>query len=297
MTSNTSQEVNYIGIGVSRSGSTWLSRCLAEHPDVYMPEKKELHFFDSESNYAKGIDFYMHQYVDAPPRTVMGEFTPSYVYKKSTLERIHKHFPNAKLILVLRDPLERALSQYHQKKSKLFERAKSFPEALTGPHNHLYLDRGCYGTHLNHVYSVFPEKSQLLILQYEDIRDDPYTVAKSLYTFLGVDASYKPQCAEVVVNTTYQSTEHVQGVNNILFCLKDFLYKSSVGTCVIRNAKKLHFDNLFSRIVCHNRKFSTTPQQKEVIDEETRTFLKKYFSTEIKELRTSTGLPFSKWSV
>ena len=57
-------KLDFIGIGTARSNTTWLYKCLQEHPDIFMPQKKELHFFDSDSQFNKGINFYNNYFVD-----------------------------------------------------------------------------------------------------------------------------------------------------------------------------------------------------------------------------------------
>src|SRR5512144_852419 len=76
----------FIGIGAQRAGTTWAYNCLAEHPDVFMTRKKELHFF--YVNYDRGLEWYKAQFRDAGTRTARGEITPDYMYHEKALRNI-----------------------------------------------------------------------------------------------------------------------------------------------------------------------------------------------------------------
>ena len=102
---------DFICIGVQRAGTTWLYECLKEHPEVFVPETKELHFFND--NYEKGIEFYSQYFEEADSvNQVIGELTPNYYHDIQALQRISQKLPNVKVILILREPIARAYSHY-----------------------------------------------------------------------------------------------------------------------------------------------------------------------------------------
>ena len=102
---------DFICIGVQRAGTTWLYECLKEHPEIFVPETKELHFFND--NYEKGMTFYSDFFNDAnSTKQVIGELTPNYYHDFTALERISQSLPNVKIIFILREPVARAYSHY-----------------------------------------------------------------------------------------------------------------------------------------------------------------------------------------
>ena len=105
--------VDFIGIGAPKSGTTWLSECLREHPRVCMSEPKEIHFFNKtyafywkkqEWKYMKGMEWYAEHWRGCTSGQKRGEFSVFYMQDESTPELIHKHFPHVKLIACLRHP-------------------------------------------------------------------------------------------------------------------------------------------------------------------------------------------------
>ena len=102
--------VNFIGVGAQKSGTSWIYACLYEHPEICAPIK-EIHFF-SRPRYEKGIAWYEKQFDRCAVEKLRGEFSTSYLYTPEAAARIHAAYPDAKIIAVLRNPIDRAYSQY-----------------------------------------------------------------------------------------------------------------------------------------------------------------------------------------
>src|SRR5262245_48289245 len=100
---------DFIGIGAQRCATSWIYECLACHPQVYMPEK-EIHFFDCE--FERGMDWYLNHFSTAHAGKLCGEFTPDYLSSPVAIERLRDLVPQAKLIISLRHPVQRAYSAY-----------------------------------------------------------------------------------------------------------------------------------------------------------------------------------------
>lgn len=98
----------FLGIGATRAGSTWLWRNLRSHPELYLPEQKELHYFNRR--YHRNLGFYASKFAEAKGR-LAGEITPAYsILPLDRIRLIHSIMPDLKLLLLLRDPIERAWS-------------------------------------------------------------------------------------------------------------------------------------------------------------------------------------------
>src|SRR6056297_562433 len=104
--------IDFIGIGAQKAGTSSIFHFLKEHPEICTSSKKEIHFFDKEYNYLKGIKFYRKFFNNCSSKNIKGEFTPRYIYHPKVAQRIKKYFPDVKLIVSLRNPIERAISHY-----------------------------------------------------------------------------------------------------------------------------------------------------------------------------------------
>ena len=161
-----------------------------------MPPTKELHFFDR--HYANGIADYERHFEGAENYAVVGEATPDYLYDPDIPERIHRHLPQCKMILCLRNPIDRVYSRYWNSKAKFVEnRALSFEEKLAK--KPLFLEEGKYFTHLQRYYQFFAPE-QFLILLFEDIEQNPEILLSRTFSFLGVDPEFRPSRVEERIN-------------------------------------------------------------------------------------------------
>ena len=182
----------FLGLGTQKGGTTTLHHLLGQHPDVYLPTCKEVHFFDQ--NYDAGEGWYRNHFANAELHQTCGEITPFYLFHPDVPERIHQHLPNTRLIVLLRDPVERAISQVFHAQRLGFE-ALPVDEALaaeqgrlaTGdPYSfqkHSYLSRSRYLEQLDRYEALFPGE-QLLILRSEDLFTTPELIWQQLLSFL-----------------------------------------------------------------------------------------------------------------
>ncbi|MCI0625676.1 MAG: sulfotransferase domain-containing protein [Acidobacteria bacterium] len=192
---------NFLIIGAPRSGTTWIERNLREHPDVYMPDKKELHFFDK--HYNKGLDFYEAFFAGWNGQKAVGEATPDYLHG-SYSERdipvlIQSHLPHAKLIASLRNPVERAYSRYWNAKAKYEHNANlTFEEKLREKPE--FIEEGLYVDQLQRYYARFPRR-QILILLLDDLVADPKRFMRRIYEFLDIDPAFESGLEYARINT------------------------------------------------------------------------------------------------
>lgn len=101
---------DFLGIGAQKSGTTWLYKNLIKHPQLYLPETKEIHYFDWY--FYKSINWYCQYFKSAKKTQVTGEINPCYsTLSEKKIKLIHKMNPKLKIILLLRNPIDRAWSQ------------------------------------------------------------------------------------------------------------------------------------------------------------------------------------------
>ena len=185
-------KVDFIGIGAEKAATYWFADCLKEHPEVSFARRKELAFFSDVDQhllkvpcrqYERGLAWYEKQFPPCQPGQIRGEYTPTYMYSREAARRIFRHFPKAKLIVCLRDPVKRAFSQYiHDRRIGLI-RNISFEQALSRYDS--YVEKGLYYKHLSYYYELFPHEN-ILVFLVDDITSDRRAVLRRLYGSLGL---------------------------------------------------------------------------------------------------------------
>ncbi len=179
---------NLIVVGAQKCATSSLHQYLDAHPDICMSETKELDFFVAEKQWRRGLDWYRSQFPsDAPLR---GESSPNYTafpLFKGVPERMHSLIPEAKLIYVVRDPVDRMLSEnVHARqtgRTKLGVR-----EALLDPEAPFY-HRSRYWTQISQ-YLQHYDKSQILVVDYDELAVRPRECMREIYRFLGVNEAF-----------------------------------------------------------------------------------------------------------
>jgi hypothetical protein len=189
----------FIGIGGQKCATTWIFRNLQDHPQAALSPRKELHFFSA--TFDRGYRWYEAQFPARPMAKVAGEVSTSYLCSADAPRRAARYNPDFKLVLALRDPVDRAFSNHlHEVRaghiqSDLF--AFEDAEAL----NPMYLEQGRYASHLRRWLEYFP-REHLIVLFQEDIEQQPEAQARALYEFLGIDPGYRSPYLSERVNAS-----------------------------------------------------------------------------------------------
>ncbi|MEO6035849.1 MAG: sulfotransferase, partial [Verrucomicrobiota bacterium] len=178
---------DFLGIGAPQSGTTWLYENLRCHPDIFMPERKELRYF--EKNFYKSLSLYYAPKFKKGFGKVKGEITPS--YGKMPLARIRfikKLIPIVKLILILRNPIDRIWAATRRAFAKIpgkrLEEATE-SEILASFHYAPRKENTDFPKILDHWSSIFP-KEQLFVGFFEEITGDPQNLLRNIFSFLEV---------------------------------------------------------------------------------------------------------------
>lgn len=226
-------------IGAQKSGTTSLFEYLKNHPRLSASYKKEVHFFDGGLNpkvddFNKGIKWYKTHFPlkFINNKKIAYEASPLYIFNPLVPERIYNQIPKAKLIVVLRNPVERAISHYfHEKRQgretlqitgamkqeeQRLEEVIKIKDYKSNAFIHAsYKSRGIYHEQLNRYYALFP-KENLLVLNSDELFKQPLETLKTVYEFLGIEdysdsANLKPQNIgsnrSKVDNSVYQLLE------------------------------------------------------------------------------------------
>jgi hypothetical protein len=182
---------DFVGIGTYRSGTTWLYEMIVAHPDVAVPpgRPKELHFFKSfwEGGFTPAEVSRYHRYFPRPAGKLVGEWTPRYMFDSWTPRMLAVAAPQARLLVMLRDPVSRYVSHLARQLNDGPGRVDRGP-AVAG----IALARSLYMTQLRGVLRHFP-REQLLLVQLERCVADPEAELGRTYRFLGLDGSFVPR--------------------------------------------------------------------------------------------------------
>ncbi|MEM9036861.1 MAG: sulfotransferase [Actinomycetota bacterium] len=203
----------FLLIGAQRSGTTWLATLLARHPEVSVPSRKELHHFDLVANRDRGWEHYATHFADCVGRAV-GEATPNYLgvhgpaafrdrlaaagvdvadhpeVVRDPSEDIGDLLPDLRLLVLLRDPVARAISSWrHQiRMGELSPRAPF--RAVCGRHG--IVTMGAYHAHLDRWRERFPADRFLVGIFEEDVATEPDAFLRRVYGHIGVDPDFEP---------------------------------------------------------------------------------------------------------
>lgn len=201
---------NFLIIGAARSGTTTLYSQLQSHPEVYLPVSKrpEPHFFYKSAEFAKGLPYYEERFFSGcSGQKAIGEASTSYLFGMKTPELIRESLGDVKLICILRNPVERALSSYyHTVKSGMetltfdeaikleAERKKQMDGTPLGEiAPFAYVERGFYHAQLLRWFKVF-DRDQMKIVIFDDFVNSPALVMADIAQFLGISTNHFDGC-------------------------------------------------------------------------------------------------------
>lgn len=238
---------NFLILGPPKCASSSLHFYLSQHPEVFMSKVKETNFFTRD--YEKGIEFYKSYFSQATKEKAIGESTPSYSFLPFAADRIQKHYPDMKLILCFRNPVERAFSNWLMLWDAGVEKA-TFREALeinlkqmeyvsfdgeqganiwnNRVHNidkgekwvRMYIQAGMYSEILKVYFQRFKRENIKYIFM-EDFKSDFDASIQSIYRFIGVDDSFQVPVKEeqnyYYNRKLYRSLNRIIGIKSVRF--------------------------------------------------------------------------------
>jgi hypothetical protein len=196
---------SFVVAGTQKAATTWLYECMNEHPNVYVPTTKELHFFCEQrlcdkSRSGLGMDWYLNQFNCEQPYQATGEFSIDYMYYPDIASKLQTINPSMKVIFILRDPVDRAYSAYWMRRRN---RRDCPPFSHYVHEDSEYVSRGFYCRQIERYRAFFPD-DQLKILVYEDIAKDPYAFLSNVFRFIGVDPDFRPPSGAQLIAETKQ---------------------------------------------------------------------------------------------
>jgi hypothetical protein len=193
------ERLDFILAGAQKSGTTALHYFLAKHPNITMGDQQEIHFFDNDAMFVARVDYeQLHKhYPLLAPSTIAGDCTPSYIYHEPASERIWNYNPRIKLLILLRNPVERAFAHWNMQRFKgrepldFFDAVREEKTRIAGApptevRRFAYIDRGFYAGQLERLFKFFP-REQVKVVKSEEFREKPRETLASIFSFLGLN--------------------------------------------------------------------------------------------------------------
>ncbi len=279
---------NLIVIGAKKCATTSLHYYLSLHPDIFMSTHKELNFFVEELNWRKGLRWYEKQFPS--PAKIRGESSPNYTQYpvfRGVAKHMHTVIPEAKLIYMVRDPVEQLVSAYLQDLKAGIE-TRTLDEIIKSESKQSpYVEGACYHFQLKHFLDYYP-LSQILVLAAEDLKKAPDETMARAFGFLGVDAGFRSE--------EFHSQKNVAGEN--------VTQKQSKLERLARDCEGHwlgHAAAALAPVYLKLKKRKAVPLKKDVPEflpsPELKQSLRPYFEADLRALRELTGQKFPSWSV
>ena len=199
-------KLGFMIVGAQKCGTTALAHFLSQHPEIGMSSRKEVHLFDApeyssdwtpEQIDERYLPFFDH----CGGAAIRGEATPIYMFLPGIAHELKRYNPDLKLIVLLRDPVERAISHYYMEKNRSEEhqplwlallsepirrrRCKDARQAGSAMRRHSYRRRGLYSHQLHNLYRFF-DKDRVLVVHTRDLLQRHDVVLQRVFAFLGV---------------------------------------------------------------------------------------------------------------
>ncbi len=274
---------NLIIIGAQKCGTTSLHYYLSLHPEIFMSKEKELNFFTEEQNWSKGLAWYESHFKAGAK--IHGESSPNYTNHPrfpGVPSRMHSVVPDAKLVYIVRDPIERIISQYiHQYIDG--RETRPVEEALSSVESNQYISRSLYYTQLSKYLECYPV-TQILVIPAEGLDGDRKATLRRVFEFLDVNPDFYSRLYSIRRHTTARKRQKTE-TGMRLADTTPMKLLSSIPQRVrwpIEDLIYLPFSRRMDR---------------PVISKPLRQSLKDRLKEDVHKLREFTGYDFNNWSV
>jgi hypothetical protein len=293
---------NFLVVGAPRTGTTSMYRYLSEHPEVYLPAKKELHYFthdyltansngpkDKEFRYCQTLDEYKVFFQRVPSGAkAVGDISPSYLFFPQCIPRIKDLLgENVKIMIMLRNPIERTFSNYLHM-VRLNRETLTFVEALQAEEDRLwqawrniwlYKRHSLYADNVQRYLEAFGPSKVRVILN-DDFSKDTLTSLQGVYRFLGITAGFVPKNINIMyARSGAENQRPASRPHPIKSLAKRLLPDKALD--MIRNLRQSHIPRDADKAILQ--------------DEQSIAFLRQYFKEDIDRLEKILNIDLSRW--
>jgi len=301
-------EPNFFIVGAPKCGTTSLYEHLRPHPQIFMPYVKELHHFGSDLQFSTPLlqqrrdrDTYLSYFADWAGEPCIGEASVFYLASTRAAQEIHDFNPDARIIIMLRNPVDMLYSLYHQLCFTGVEDQPSFEDALAAeeprkqgqdipPRTNwvgtlYYREMATYSPQVQRYFDVFG-REQVHVIILDDYKRDPEAAYAETLRFLQVDDSFRPDFAVANASKT---------IRNPL--LRDFLnYPPEWYQALLRMGKQIVPTSMREWVNDRIRSYNAVPYKRPPMNPETRQRLTEDFAEEVSALGDLLGRDLSHWS-
>ncbi len=285
---------DFLGVGAAKAATTSLHDILSQHPQIYLPSAKEIHFFDMDENYNRGKGWYERiAFSGLKDEKICGEFSPSYMFFDHVPERVLESYGDElKFIFIFRNPIDRAYS-HHQMHYLRGAEELDFPMAVKAEPQRLrignqhdqrrysYISRGYYSRQVKNFLKLFPIDHMHFVL-FEDFVKASDEAVKAVLHFLKVDF--------MRLRTEMQSNPANRPKSRVV---ADILFKRTHWKELL---KPVLPEKIRRKVKRKLKILNQGPTESNKLDAEIRgEFLLQYYAEEIDELAEITGLNLEIW--
>lgn len=288
------------GIGVAKAGTTWIARCLAQHPSVCMARDKETHFFlrthiaaslpvrryNGMAHDDQGLAWYKQRFSHHQPGQLYGEFSPTYLADPESARLLHAHNPAMKLLCCFRNPVDAAYAAYAQ--LSRVQPLPDTPEKALARYPQL-LEYYRYYHNLQPFMKLFPRERIHLTL-YDDIRPDPAAFYRRMCEFLAIDASFVPEALNERVNPRTVLRSYT--LRNFRCAISDFMASTPATRKLRAGLVRMGAARLAVKVFSLNEKPGSPPP----LAAETHRRLVEYFRRDNEALGKLLNRDLSHWN-
>ena len=283
-------KVDFFIVGAPKAGTTSLYHYLSEHPETDMSILKEPNYFSEKS--IKDNDLYYKSYpikklsryhsLFKNNNLIKGEASVSYLYYKDVAKSIKAYNSSARIIIMLRDPIERAFSHYLMDFrlgliNDTFENIIFQKSNLSNSKTYFqqYVKLGEYTNQIKRYFNEFPSE-QILVVDYDDFKNKTSDIVKKVYKFLKIDINFSPE---------------LNNKHNARFIVNNRLLKFLFSKIIIRKAMNLIFPKFIKSFI-KNQFFNNKPP---ILLSSSRLYLRQYFKKDVENLSNFLQKDYSKW--
>ncbi|MBU0732186.1 sulfotransferase domain-containing protein [Patescibacteria group bacterium] len=280
------KKLDFMGVGTRKCATTWTYECLSEHPQLCLSKNKESYFFYDDHHYSRGLDYYYNRFFDhCKPGAKAGEYSSGYFNEKAA-RRIKKELGNVKIIVCLRNPIDRATSNFLHRQWSKQEKNRDLAQLVKEKDNE-FLTESLYADTLALYYELFG-RDQVQVLIFEDIKKDPVRFIQYIYKFLEVEDKFVPKTANKIINPTnvknigWYNKFHI---NVITRFVKTETGRKLAGRRIVRKAYYGLIETPLSKIT--KSKPTLRPEQRELLQD--------FYKEDIQQLEGMIGRSLDFW--
>ena len=284
--------IHFVGVGVGKSGTTWLADKLRQHPQVFIPPIKEIKYFNKFHNlydqnenvrHGKSLQWYHSFFTKADKGHICGEISPAYLRNENCAKDIYKYNPAIKILVILRDPVHRSFSNYLSGCQWGILQNYTFASAIEKYPN--LIKNSLYSGQLKRYFDIYP-KEQIKVMFYSDLRQNCFRFYQEVLLFLGIKEWY-PDHLETKSNEPKEVRLKLlsRGIASANFYINNYP-KLRVLKKISRT---IGFSALLSGI--NEKDFKEKPR----LDKEIEVKLRAYFREDIEKLEVLLSKDLSSW--